>query len=130
MNNVMSENIQPTEQKKKTRKRRVKKRTLIEFKNWIDGMHEFEDEDWSPSSEQWNYIKDSIYAIIEEEYFDDNPVIQQPQSNNFNQTYQPPVIPQGSGLNNIHVSQPVGNIDNRLKQDIDTSDGQYKSEFE
>ena len=35
MNNVMSENIQPTEQKKKTRKRRVKKRTLIEFKNWI-----------------------------------------------------------------------------------------------
>jgi hypothetical protein len=46
----------------------AKERTLDEFKNWLEGLCEFQPNDWSPNNEQWNMIVDAIYMITEPEY--------------------------------------------------------------
>jgi len=41
-------------------KRAKKKFTVPEFKTWLDGIMQFQDDDWSPNREQW----EEIYAKI------------------------------------------------------------------
>jgi len=43
-----------------------KKQTLKEFKAWLEGVEELQDDDWSPKYEQWVLIRDKINGIIEE----------------------------------------------------------------
>jgi len=67
---------------KKPRKQRkvkskLKARTLEEFKNWLEGLEEFQDEGWIPNAEQWGTIKGSIY-LIKEEYYEETVAYQQP----------------------------------------------------
>lgn len=125
------------------KKVRAKKRTLDEFKNWLEGLSEFQPENWIPSKDQWEHIKTSIAAIREpiivtsEISHDD---IIQPT------VYAAPVhvtqhreyvAPVQSSLDAVPVRSTAGSnqhIDmrkpNAIKTDIDTSDGNYTSDFE
>jgi len=64
--------------KQRKAKSKLKPRTLEEFKNWLEGLEEFQDEGWIPNAEQWGTIKGSIYLIKEEEYYDEPVTYQQP----------------------------------------------------
>lgn len=76
---------------KKSIKKAVKKQSVKEFKAWLEGITEFQPQDWCPSAEQWSTIKDKIgnlpdemvkEVVIKETYL--------PQSNQPVQQSQPP----------------------------------------
>ena len=71
--NTVSVETPVTKKPRKPRrpKSKLKARTLEEFKNWLEGLEEFQDDGWIPNSEQWETIKGSIYLIKEEEYYDE-----------------------------------------------------------
>ena len=46
--------------------KRKQKQTLKEFKAWLQGVEELQADDWSPSREQWQLIRDKINNIVEE----------------------------------------------------------------
>jgi len=72
----VSNDITPKKPRKQRKaKIKLKARTLEEFKNWLEGLEEFQDSDWIPNSEQWSTIRSSIDLIKEEEYYDE-PVVQ------------------------------------------------------
>ena len=50
------------------KKKRIKKRTLGEFKAWLEGIEDMQENDWCPNSTQWLTIRLAIGGIIEEEY--------------------------------------------------------------
>lgn len=114
------------------KKIKAKKRTLDEFKNWLEGLSEFQPDDWVPSNEQWEHIKASIAVIKEPEIIESTvSSIEQPVRA---KTYVQPVqssldvnhIPMSPGINqHIDMRKPQA-----IKQDIDTSDGNYTSDFE
>jgi len=113
---------------KKARKLKAKKRTLAEFKHWINGLSEFRDEGWHPDFTQWNHIQDSINSIIEEEYVYEeeqfpHPSIAVPYSTQTTVTVPTSLVSPEAQYNQT-------DIESRLSQDIDTSDGNYVSEFE
>lgn len=92
---------------KRIKKPKIKARTLEEFKNWLEGLSEFQTDDWIPNCEQWETIKASIYAIREEEYYDEPQPqpIQQTQLN-VQQTQYPTST---SNLEVLPVQQPNTN---------------------
>jgi len=122
---------------KRMKKIKAKKRTLQEFKNWLEGLQEFQPENWVPTSDQWEHIKASIAAIKEQDIItteissiERQPSIIQSPSRQYAQPVQ-------SSLDMAPVTHAAGNaahIDMRnptaITQDIDTSDGNYTSDFE
>lgn len=56
-----------TTQPKKVRKMSRKKVTLNEFRAWLEGVEELQDDSWSPSKDQWTTIRQKIDSIIIEE---------------------------------------------------------------
>jgi len=81
-NTSISNDVLALKPKKPRKQRKVKPklkaRTLEEFKNWLEGLEEFQDEGWIPNAEQWGTIKGSIYLIKEEEYYDEAVTYPQP----------------------------------------------------
>lgn len=47
------------------RKKAVKKYTLAEFKAWLEGVEEIQENDWYPNLSQWKMIRERIGAIVE-----------------------------------------------------------------
>lgn len=41
--------------------------TIKDFQNWLDGVVEFQDEDWTPNPEQWEKILDKIGKLVDSE---------------------------------------------------------------
>jgi hypothetical protein len=123
---------------RKPRVKKGKKRTLSEFKNWLEGIEEMQDTDWYPTKEQWNKIKLNLMAIIEEVIEVEVDTIStntlrapysypsgSPNNQNIDSTleFQPVVKSQAKNLSVSDV-QP-----DKFKQDIDTSNGNYESDF-
>lgn len=49
-----------------TKKKKHKSKTKItinEFQTWLEGIMEFQDDDWSPNNEQWNAIYERIMNL-------------------------------------------------------------------
>jgi len=46
-------------------KKRKQKQTLSEFKAWLDGVVELQDQNWHPNEAQWKQIRARISGIIE-----------------------------------------------------------------
>jgi hypothetical protein len=124
-----SNNGKPTN-KNSMKKIKPKKRTLNEFKNWLAGLQEFQSDEWVPNRLQWDLIKSSIEVIKEPQPIESvlESVISEPIKPRI---YQQPVQ---SGLD-VPVINPSTkpHIDmrnpNAITQDIDTSDGNYISDF-
>lgn len=51
---------------RKNVKKTVKKQSVKEFKAWLEGITEFQPNDWCPSAEQWKTIKDKIGNLQDE----------------------------------------------------------------
>jgi len=50
-----------------TKKTKTKaKLTIKEFQTWLEGIMEFQSDDWSPNKEQWNAIYDRIMNLKQE----------------------------------------------------------------
>jgi hypothetical protein len=45
--------------------KKKKKFTVPEFKTWLEGIMQFQDDDWSPTREQWDEIYDKIMNLKE-----------------------------------------------------------------
>lgn len=52
--------------KKKAARRSTKKITLNEFRAWLEGVEELQADDWSPTYDQWQLIRNKINNIVEE----------------------------------------------------------------
>lgn len=102
---------------KQVKKQKPKKRTLDEFKHWLSGLSEFQDDDWVPNVDQWEYIKASIAVIIEYDY-QDEPEVQ----------VRPYVQPQ-PGSNYVEPSIPRA-IQSSFDQSNNIETGTLRSEFE
>ena len=118
---------------------RKKKTYLTEFKAWLEGVEEMQDDDWVHNPEQWKKIRGKIESLEEEP---PAPVVNNPAS------YSPSAIPQfppaESHFDNVVLQtapkeQIVMNPDAPIAKeanipvkapDIDTSKGDYKSAFE
>ena len=120
-------------------KKRGSKISLDEFRAWLSGVEEMQDEGWFPSDSQWATIRKKMDLIEEQEV--EVPVqqahqpYQQPQAH---QPYMPqhgPVHPvqEASGAPaapRVQSLQPSGDSPGSLKTpDIDSSEG-YTSSFE
>lgn len=75
----------------------AKKRSEVsvgEFKSWISGIQDMQEDDWTPNKSQWIKIRDKINLLAENEEATPTPQpqYQQPQYNQ-NYGYQPQNIP-------------------------------------
>jgi len=95
-----------------TRKRRQKKpqksQTLAEFRAWLEGVEELQDENWSPNKSQWDLIREKINNIV---------IINQPvPMPNMNIAPPPRIpssIPGGIPQENLNISEEAARL---LKQ--------------
>lgn len=100
--------------------------TLSEFRAWLSGVEEMQDDNWAPSQSQWETIRRKMDLIIEDEAPAapaQVPVVHQ-QPVQYAQPQQPSAMPSAPV-----VSKP-SNVGSGLTPDIDTSDGNYTSSFE
>lgn len=113
---------------KKIKKPKVKKRTLEEFKSWLDGMQEFQEPTWTPNYEQWSHIKDSISVIIEPETLTTTLETHSTRSNpilNTTSVVNPAVNPVVNPVRqHLDMQKSTSLINN------DAQDGNYTSDFE
>lgn len=131
---------------KKTRKKRLQKQTLTEFRAWLSGVEEMQDDGWVPSESQWQLIRERIGLITEPE-----PVVHtppQPAARPAQMGHTPdaggldllPQVP--SAFDKAAVSEvssgpvvtpaprPATQPNQTVKTpDVDTSQGEYKSGF-
>lgn len=109
---------------KKIKKPKVKNRTLEEFKSWLDGMQEFQELTWTPNYEQWSHIRDSISAIIEPELITATIESHTPtvRSN--------PILSTATPVTPVRQHVDMQKSTSLIQNDIDTSDGNYTSDFE
>jgi len=52
--------------KKVSKNKKPQKMSVSQFKMWIQGLSEFQDDDWVPNVNQWNLIRDRIDMLDEE----------------------------------------------------------------
>ena len=114
--------------------------SIKDFKMWLQGVEEMQDENWTPSPSQWKRIREKIDSINDnvgnqQSKFTTNtpniPNVPQPQFNNF------PVPPSNIPLPSQHSSVPVnplfGSPETGIPTktpNVDTTDGKpYKSSF-
>jgi len=117
---------------KKMKKKKIQKLTLTEFKVWLSALEQFQDDNWHPTSDQWDTIKAHMMAIKESK-----PEIGNTINNVSSQTAIPrrPTSVMPSPINrmaSLPIQEPSAVLDDvkhQLKSDIDTSDGNYNSEF-
>ncbi len=123
----------------KTRKRR-QKQSLKEFRAWLQGVEELQEENWSPSRDQWVLIRDKIDGIAEEKPAVVNQVVapnnMQPQPARLPASITPP--PPVGGLPNGQITPMSTEAQKMLNPgagvkaktpDIDTADGNVNSAF-
>jgi hypothetical protein len=92
-----------------TRKRRQKKpqksQTLAEFRAWLDGVEELQDENWSPNKSQWDLIREKIDNIVINQVVpiqSNTPFVSPPQI--------PSSIPGGIPPENMNISEDAAKL--------------------
>lgn len=111
--------------------------TLKDFKSWLEGVEDMQEEDWTPTPAQWKKIREKIDQIQEtpvpssqsftqQPWVSQTPTYQQPsphivkplKTNDVSSDLLPSVKNESSLLTD-HVKTP----------NIDTSDGKYNTNF-
>ncbi len=123
----------------RARKRR-QKQSLKEFRAWLQGVEELQEENWSPSHDQWVLIREKINGIMEEKPAVVNQVVavnnMQPQPARLPASITPP--PAVGGLPNGQITPMSTEAQQMLNPgvgakaktpDIDTADGNVNSSF-
>ena len=114
---------------------KIKKNSKIslgEFRAWLSGVEEMQDDDWAPSQSQWDTIRRKIDLIDQVDEIVTpvaTPIVPHQQ-----QSYPVPHQPMASSLSPAPPKptslQPAGNSPGSMKTpDIDTSSGDYRSSF-
>ena len=109
--------------------------SLSEFRAWLSGVEEMQEDNWSPSKTQWDTIRRKMDSIVEDETVEAQPASHpQQQPVHYAQPQQPQHVPQSSMGPVGPVAAPVdinarGGVGNGLTADIDTSSGSYESSF-
>jgi hypothetical protein len=101
--------------------------TVKEFKMWLAGVIEMQDDDWIPDARQWQKVLDKIFDIADnitptrQHNFEDEPVMYRQRMPESNQYYRPteldnsmPLIQQPSALfagGNSNLPTVTPNID-------------------
>jgi hypothetical protein len=85
--------------------------SVNEFKNWLDGVLDFQPEGWSPNAEQWEKIKNKIDqledTVVERQPAPAAPAQQQPRANpNQQPVAQKKPRPEGP-LTNLDMDETV-----------------------
>lgn len=57
--------------------------SLTEFKSWLNGLMEFQDDTWAPTPEQWRAIVDKIMKLKDSEPTKQQPVHSRQTTDNF-----------------------------------------------
>ena len=115
---------------------KIKEITIMEFRAWLQGVEEMQEDDWHPNETQWKKIRGKIDCVIQgvQPVAPSGFVPQQPQQ--IIQNFQP----DRSALDNVPMPVPIQLNPNapmnkvegeQVKTpNIDTSDGNYTSTFE
>jgi len=124
--------------------------SLEEFRAWLQGVEEMQEDDWAPNTTQWKKIREKIDNIAASQqafvpYPTHQPMSQgvihhQPQPGVLMQDEEGGVIPGPSALDtqlraptkNIELNPdaPIAKGQEQVKTpNIDTADGDYKSAF-
>ena len=75
--------------------------SVSEFKSWISGIQDMQEDDWTPNKQQWEKIRSKIDLLAENEAPEVVAATPQPQTYQsyappqFN-AYNPPIMPQTS----------------------------------
>ena len=98
-----------------TRRRRQKKpqksQTLAEFRAWLEGVEELQDENWSPNKSQWDLIREKINNIVI--INQPAPMPMQPNIGIAPPPHIPSSIPGGIQPENLNISEEAARL---LKQ--------------
>lgn len=112
-----------------------KKLSLNEFRAWLSGVEEMQDESWTPSATQWRTIRAKIEEVM------DVPVQQQQRTRYVDEGYDErpsgPIRPSGPSAFSApqpmqqQAPAPVPGMDGKIKTaNIDTSKTPYVAAFE
>ncbi len=138
------------------RKKSKQKYTLNEFKAWLAGIEELNDDSWHPSKNQWDLIRDKIFNIKDVDTINSGVQHKTTQIGNDNNvpfanpvvdSYQQNIHQQNIAASNLSSIDPVNipeyEITPEAKKllygtksgttktpDIDTSGGAYSTSFE
>lgn len=84
-----------------------KKISFQEFKAWLQGVEEMQDEGWTPTAVQWKKIKDKLEQIdfsitrpTQQSYEQPINIAFQPPASRMQDTMPPPPMPPGGRLSN------------------------------
>lgn len=100
-----------------------------EFRIWLEGVEEMQDDEWVPSSTQWKRIREKIDTIK-----DDQVVVESVSVSSTVPQYATPALwdlpPQPSYNMPMNVAPPSHNIfQGGAPRPVDSSGGAYTSEF-
>jgi len=114
------------------KKRKAKKVSLNEFRAWLEGIEEMQEDGWTPSAEQWNTIRDRVNHIVPDVT---EKIVEKTVAAPTARVTPAPQIPARTSapsiLQDLTPNAPKPQmVDGRIKTpDIDTTDGEYKSGF-
>jgi len=132
---------------KKPKKIKITPMTVGEFRAKLEGIEMFQEDDWHPSKDQWDLIREMINNIQETIEVETEVITSENQTlfrTNNQPTYQPPnnqgIIQQPSALDNVQIPEtnvsdldivPSGKpaINSQKSMGESTADGGYKSTF-
>lgn len=106
--------------KRKNNLKSKKTLTINELKTWLDGYCSAHESTWCPTLEQWNMIKEKIFALSEDETFTENQVTKFPIHPVFPQQLinpveqLPPVYPDSAFGNGHSGTAPINDGGPRL----------------
>lgn len=130
------------------KKKALKAQTLTEFKAWLSGVEEMQEEGWVPNEQQWELIRERIDRIKEDEPKKDQTTQHSAQPRGTHPVAQQPVdvpmipsvpsafdkanVREDSTLRAVRKLPPTMATDPSKPvktPEIDTSKGEYKSGF-
>lgn len=101
--------------------------TLSDFRSWLQGVEDMQEDGWTPSPVQWKKIRTKINDI------ESTPVVQrveQPDLTVIPQQFSTPYIPPyQSPTARPPFNPPRSFVDNPKTPDVDTSNGSYTAPF-
>ena len=112
--------------------------TIKEFRMWLEGVEEMQDDDWVPDAKQWARIRAKIDSVVESTApqamvtYNSQPAPSYGQpaggyAHEFPSTFDiPPTFPTGPTLPS---GASLGGLNLTKTPDIDTTSGNYQSKF-
>jgi hypothetical protein len=118
--------------------------SLNDFRSWLQGVEDMQDDNWTPTSTQWIKIRQKIDCIEQQASLPNPPVyptgvrtasFQSPQPSIMEQQFIPAPAPMPfpspttGRVSTFIPPPPPAHFDSTKTPDIDTSTGEYKPAF-